>query len=335
MEDTNKKDCQKKIIYVPMAQTLEGMEGFQNEDEIDLLELWKILWAGKWFVMGFTLACTLVAVYVTLFVLPVIYKSDAVLLPNKSESNTGLSALAANLPISLPGKSGETDKVMAFLQSRTLKSRLIEKYDLLPRYYPDIWDSDKNQWMVKEESEKPSLVKALQNDLLKNTFLVNSDDKTGLITVSWVDQDPEFCKKMVNRVISELKFFLENEYETDAERERRFVETQLAKTTQTLEYWERQIPTENLTLTKIRREQLATQTVYTELRKQLEIARITEAKEVINFKILDSSFVPEQRFKPARSRICLLTIIASGMFSVFLVFGYRFIANLKTESDNK
>ena len=310
-----------KIVYVPMAP---GMESCQDDDEIDLLELWDILWSGKWFVVAFTLACTLVAVYMTLFVMPVIYKSDAVILPNKSESGASrLSGLVGSLPIpiSLPGGGGGVSKVDSFLNSRTLQTRLIEKYDLLPRYYPEAWADD--------EAEKPTLVKALQSGLIKDILKVNNDDETGLITISWSDQSPEFAAQMVERVIAELRFFLENEYETDAARERRFVESQLAQTTQSLEYWENQVPSGEMTLAKIQRERLAAQTVYTELRKQLELAKITEAKEVISFKILDPPLIPEQRSSPARSKICLLTIIASGMFSVFLVFGYRFVVNVK------
>ena len=94
--EQNKEHPEKEFIYVPVPQ----ME--QPEDEIDFLELWNVIWKGKWFIMGFTLLCTLAAVYVTLYVLPVTYKSDVVLQPTEMSSQSGLSALAANLPISIP-----------------------------------------------------------------------------------------------------------------------------------------------------------------------------------------------------------------------------------------
>jgi len=334
MEETSLKEPQEKIIYVPVAQPMESV---QEENEINLLDIWKILWAGKWFIMGFTLACTLVAVYVTLNILPIVYKSDAVLLPNKSETSNGFSNLVANLalPASLSGRGGRTDKVMSFLQSRTLKARLIEKYNLLPRYYPGIWDSEKKQWTVDEGAGRPSLVKALQGGLLDGAFRVTKDQKSGHIFITWEDKTPEFCKIMILRVIEELRFFLENEYETDAKRELEFVKNQLMKTTKELEYWETRIPSQILTLAKIQRERLASQKVYAELRKQLELAKIAEDKEVINFTVLDPPYVPERRFKPARSRICMLTIFTSGIFAVFVVFGYRFIVNLRSMNNDK
>ena len=96
MMNEKTKQPEKEFIYVPVPQM--DME----EDEIDLLELWNTIWKGKWFIMGFTLLCTLVAVYVTFFVLPVTYKSNVVLQPTEMSSQSGLSALAASLPISLP-----------------------------------------------------------------------------------------------------------------------------------------------------------------------------------------------------------------------------------------
>ncbi len=53
--------------------------------------------------------------------------------------------------------------------------------------------------------------------------------KTGLITISWESKDPKFAALMLQRVIDELTHYLNEEYETDAKRERLFVEKQLAK----------------------------------------------------------------------------------------------------------
>ena len=126
-------------------------------------------------------------------------------------------------------------------------------------------------------------------------------------------------------------FFLENEYVSDARREREFVEGQLAKASTELEYWERQVPSEKLTLSKITRERLASQTVYTELRKQLELAKINEAKELETFKILDKPYVPEEPFKPKKTLIVALVFVAAFFISLLVVFFLNFIRNLKKE----
>ena len=142
--ERNKDHPKKEFIYVPVPQ----MEQMGDDDEIDLLELWNVIWKGKWFIMGFTLLCTLVAVYYTLYVLPVTYKSDVVLQPTEETSQSGLSVLAATLPISIPlgNTGGKNANIVSFLNSRTIKERLIEKYDLLPKLYPGIWDNKNQKW---------------------------------------------------------------------------------------------------------------------------------------------------------------------------------------------
>lgn len=320
-----------KIIYVPMASP---MNDSSEEEEFNILNLWDIVWYHKKIILGVTLGCTLLCICLTFYVLPTTYQSNAVLLPNQNDSNalSQLSGLMGNipLPISLPG-GGEVDKVSSFLGSRTLKKRLIEKFDLLPRYYPEYWNSDTQSWEVKNNDQKPTVIKALQTKLIDDIFFVHTNDETGLITLTWEDEDPAFTALMLQRVINELQFYLDNEYETDAAQNRQFVEQRLANATRDLEYWEEQTPSKEMTLAKIQRERLATQTVYTELRKQLELAKITEAKEVIDFKTLDVPFVPEKHFQPRRFRMCLLTMITSGIFSLFLVFGYRYIYNLRKQ----
>ena len=328
--EQNKEHPEKEFIYVPVPQM--GQPG--DDDEIDLLELWNVIWKGKWFIMGFTLLCTLVAVYVTLYVLPVTYKSDVVLQPTETSSQSGLSALAANLPINIPlgGSGGKNANIVSFLNSRTIKERLIEKYDLLPKLYSDIWDKENKKWMIEDPEDKPTMLKAITN--LKDRYKITEDKKTELITISWIDEDAEFTKNMLQRIVKEVRYYIENDYESDAKREREFVENQLNKAEKELEYWEKQIPSDKLTLSKIQRERFASQTVYTELRKQLELSKISEVKEIISFKILDKPFVPEGRFKPKRSQICILTIVVSGFLSVFLLFFQQFIINLKPKSNN-
>jgi uncharacterized protein involved in exopolysaccharide biosynthesis len=326
--EQNKEHPEKEYIYVPVPQ----IDQMRDDNEIDLLELWSTIWQGKWFIMGLTLLCTLVAVYVTLYVLPVTYKSDIVLQPTETSSPSGLSALAANLPISIPlgGTGGKNVNIISFLNSRTIKERLIEKYDLLPKLYSGIWDKENQKWIIDAPEDKPSMLKAIIN--LKERYQINKDLKTELITITWIDEDPEFTKTMLQRIVKEVRYYLENEYESDAKREREFVENQLNKAEKELEYWEKQVPSDKLTLSKIQRERFASQTVYTELRKQLELSKISEVKEIINFKVLDKPFVPEARFKPKRTQICTLTILTSGFLSIFLLFIQFFIFNLRSKS---
>ena len=327
MDVEKKEQPEKELIYVPVPQ----MEQLSDENNIDILEIWKVIWNGKWFIMSFTLLCTLGAVYVTLYVLPVTYKSNVVLQPIETKSSSGLSALAAQLPIgfNFGGIGGKNVNIVSFLNSRTIKERLIEKYTLLPMLYSDIWDKENQKWMIDDPKNEPTMQKALK--VIEAKCKIGQDNRTDLITISWIDKNPEFTKIMLQRIVMEVRYYLENDYVSDAKREREFVENQLNKAEKELEYWEKQIPSDKLTLSKIQRERLASQAVYTELKKQLELSKISEVKEIINFKILDQPFVPETRFKPKRTLICILTIVASSLISIFLLFFQQFVVKLMTK----
>jgi uncharacterized protein involved in exopolysaccharide biosynthesis len=321
MQDNERENP--KVIYVPSFSDLANPAA----DEIDLREIWHALRRGQWFIAGVTGVATLIALLVAFMVLPVTYQSGAVLVPAQSpeDATSQLAGLAGNLglPLALPGGE-KSNSIMAFLESRSLKERLITKYELLPRLYPKLWDDGRKSWVVKNPAETPTVTKALQERALKDIYGVGQDKATDLIAITWVDRDPPFSALMLERIIKELQYYLENEYETDAQRERQFVEKQLGKATSELERWEQQIPSQNVPLAKIMRERLAAQTVYTELRKQLELARIAEAKELVRFKVLDPPFVPEKKFKPHRALIIgLASLIAAGLAS-FLVLARHF-----------
>ena len=105
------------------------------DDEIDLRELIRVLWAGKWLIAVITFAATVIAVIVALL-LPNIYRAEALLAPNDQEGSGGLSALSAEYGgfASLAGINlggGSADKAtmgLEILKSRKFISEFIERH---------------------------------------------------------------------------------------------------------------------------------------------------------------------------------------------------------------
>nr|WP_319395107.1 Wzz/FepE/Etk N-terminal domain-containing protein [uncultured Desulfobacter sp.] len=321
MADSKTEQAPKDIIYVPIPDP-----GMNREDKIDFLALWSIIWKGKWFILSCTLIGTLYAVYTSLYVVPVTYRSDAVLQLTETGNNklSNLSSLVGSLPISMGlSRNNKSANIINYLNSRTFKFRLIEENNLLQRFHKNIWDKKNQKWMVDDPDEVPTLLNCLEP--LQNSFSFELDPKTSLITLSWVDEDPKFTSTILNDVIRQLSYYLENEYESDAKKERFFIEKQLRNAENELEHWEKQVPSQQLTLSKIQREKLTAQAIYTELRKQLELAKISEVKEVVRFKVLDEPYIPEKRFKPNRRQMCLFAMFVSGFFSLFMVLFFNFI----------
>lgn len=76
------------LPYPPQSQS--------TDDEIDLRELFKALWKGKWIIIAATFIFAIVSVLYTLS-LPNIYKADALLAPAESSNGGGLSKMAGQL----------------------------------------------------------------------------------------------------------------------------------------------------------------------------------------------------------------------------------------------
>ncbi len=298
-------------------------EQISPDDDFDLIAIWRVLWRWKWFIGGITLLCTLIAVFWTLYRMPIRYRSTAVLQPMLSANDqSGLRAsLGQFIPLPASSSGDKTQLIINFLSSRTLKLWMIETLDLLPRLYPDLWDDENKAWLATEPN--------VQSKDLAGLFSVKNDKKTGLITIGYLDGEPEFAAKVVAEVYGELKRYLDQDYISDAKRRRIFIGEQLERTRNEVEYWERRVPDAKHSASEILREQGATLAAYTELRTQYELAKIEEAREIIAFKVLDPPLIPITKSEPRRAQICGLTLIISFFLAVFGAFFFEFIGSVR------
>ena len=323
--DKRQNDSQPPVIYMT-PQVLPS-----EEEEIDLLELVKTVWTWKWFIGGLSFACTLLAVFVTLFIMQVMFTSNAVIqITGGAKSSVLNSMVSQYLGMGNSRDGNKTQTIVNYLNSSSLKKWIIKEYSLLQRWYPDIWDAEKKQWIVDKPEAVPTIVKAIQRETLKKAYLVSIDDQNSLITISYIDEDPKFAKTVTLGIIKELERYLAEDDLTDAKRNRIFVEKQLAKAFKELEYWERQIPDKSKTYSVIKRELETTTEIYTELRKQYELAKIEEDKEVVAFKVLDKPYVPELKSSPRRGMVCIMTMFVGACFGLFLCFIFEIITKMKT-----
>jgi uncharacterized protein involved in exopolysaccharide biosynthesis len=98
------------------------------DDEIDLVELWNILWQGKWVIIAITFVFAVGSVAYALW-LPDIYRTEVLLSPAPDEQSSGgrlgaelgqLGGLAGLAGINIGGSSVvlQKDRALAIMQSR-------------------------------------------------------------------------------------------------------------------------------------------------------------------------------------------------------------------------
>ncbi len=136
----------------------------QGGDEIDLRELFKALWKGKWIIIVTTFVFAVGAVFYALS-LPNIYKSDALLAPAESSNGGGLSKMAGQLGglaalagVNLgAGESSQIDLAVQVMKSRQFVDAFINKHDLLvPLMAAKDWDLTNNKLIIDEELYNPN-----------------------------------------------------------------------------------------------------------------------------------------------------------------------------------
>src|SRR3972149_7475900 len=89
------------------------------------------------------------------------------------------------------------------------------------------------------------------------------------------------------------------------------------------------IPNLSLQYVRLLRDAKVQQTLYELLTQQYEMARIQEAKDTPTVQGLDEATVPEQREKPQRRQIVMLSSVTAIFFGVFIAFFMEYIENTR------
>ncbi len=128
-----------------------------EEDEINLLDYWRVLVRYKVMIISITLLATVVAVAVAFLMTP-IYRAEVLLAPVSDDQQNSMSAIASQFGglaslagINLGSSGSNTDQVLATLTSRSFIGDFIADKQLMPVLFADKWDAV-NQDMESEIS---------------------------------------------------------------------------------------------------------------------------------------------------------------------------------------
>lgn len=169
-------------------------KSFKNGDTISFLDLILFFWKKKiWFVIG-TVTATVLAVFIS-YSIPETYKSSSVFMP-LSSGGTGnnlsqISGLAAMAGINLSAVGGdESLKINTFLNSRSLKERVVKALDLVKLL----------ELEGKEERDySRTAVEALEK------LVRIASGKNGEIILTAETKSPELSQKIANQYVIELE----------------------------------------------------------------------------------------------------------------------------------
>ena len=292
----------------------------EYDDEIDLRELFAVLWAGRKLIAYVTSAFAVIAVIVALMI-PNQYKATAVIAPAQSGGSSMLGAMASQFGglaslagIELGGsEGGEAQEAMEIMQSWGFIEKFIAKNNLAVEVFAaegwsahnnklsidsSLYDSEQRQWVRNPPAGKT--IEPTSWELYKafiERLSVSSDKKTGLLSVSVEYYSPLIAKQWVDLYIATI-----NEHMRDRK---------LAQVNRNIEYLEVQI--EKTAIAGMR------EVFYQVIEGQIKNKMLAEASPEYAFTTVSRAMLPEEKSQPKRALIFILATLLGGMLSVLVV----------------
>ena len=293
------------------------------DDEIDLRELFHVLWDKIFYIGAITSIFSLISIIYAL-ILPNIYQSKAVMMPMEANQGMGgmlgqYSGMASLAGISLPSESGsKAQEAIARIQSFEFFSNsflphiklenlmAVKKWNQASNtltYDASAFNSESGQWVRKVKpptSTTPSSQKAYKQ--YQAIMSVSEDKKTSFVTLSVEHQSPVIAQQWVEIMMDQIDQVMRDQDRQTA--------------LQSIAYLNSLAPTVNY-------EEIS-KALASLQQEQMKRLMMVEANENYIFKVLDSPIVPEMKVKPKRSLIVILGTMLGMMLSALGVLVWHY-----------
>ena len=302
------------------------------DDEIDLRELFSVLWNGKKLIIGITAIFALVSVFYALSI-PNQYRATALVSPAQG-SGGGLSGalgqlggLASLAGVSIGGgESSEAQVAQEIMRSRGFIEEFISENNLAVEVFAaegwdmgsnqleinsDIYDVDSLLWVRDAPAGKtgePSGWELFKQ--FSGMFSVSEDKNTGMVSISVEYFSPELAKEWVDRLVIGINQHMQSR--------------KLEKVNINIQYLEAQI--QKTSIAEMR------EVFYTIIEDQIKSKMLAEASPEYAFVTVSPAMVPVEKSQPKRALICILGTLLGGMLATLIVLVRHYAFNV---SDKK
>lgn len=298
-----------------------------------------LLWNRRRLVVFVMLAAGLCGFIISFFMTP-IFTAETTILPQPGFEGGGIiSDVAAMAGISLReetnyenlyGRIIKSDQVLNALLSgewTVVDDKNIDLYGLLGFEKPVAADSLKTIFKLKQR---------LREDVIS----FYRDDRTGyMILKVHVPRHPTVAADIANGLVAQLDEYNRVIRNSRAREQRVFIESQYMEMQQQLRDAENSLadfvarnrsyassPSLLLEYEVLQREIRVREMVWTELRRQLELARIEENRNLVAVEVLDPATPPVRRSSPRRGLIALAGMVIGGIAVGLYLVSRRLLA---------
>jgi uncharacterized protein involved in exopolysaccharide biosynthesis len=313
----------------------------EQEDEISFIDLFAVLWRWKVMIVVITLLAAIGVVVYSLISIklppeesfnPNVFTAKALMLIDSRSSgmSSSVSGLASLLGASLSSGGFSNSRLAAFLvDTNSMIDSIVDEFNLIEKY------------------NITSYPKTSSRGKIKGFLKAGYDNNSGVFTISFTHIDPVFAKDVVNycTVYLEKRF---DELGLDKNKiEKENLELNIANAYNEILKFEEEsrrleqsvasapfsgrLPAITTEINRINLELETQRQVYTQLKVQYELLKVSMASEKPVFQILEMAEVPEKKSGPKRDMLCIIVTLAAGFFAIFLAFVLNAIINIRND----
>ncbi len=312
-------------------------ELIEQENPVDWIELLSEFWNRRKFITIFTGGITILTIIIVL-ILPKKYTSTAVILPDVDKSRlgnlAGISDLAAMAGVNVGGEGS-----LIKLYPTIIKSEWVLRNIIYHKYKTTKFADSVNliqYWKINEKT--PELNFEVTLKMLQELLDISTDIKLNVVTMKIETTDPQLSADILNNAIDELNTFLLTKRTTNASEQRKWIEGRLVEVKRDLERSENALkefreknrivtgsPQLMLEQARLEREVQINTTLYVELKKQYEVAKIEEIRNIPIVNVMDYARPAAKKSSPKRATATLASLFLSLCCSLVIVFiDYRY-----------
>jgi len=310
------------VIQTESRQTTEMQIGFL--DILAQLTRYKVL------VLLFMVMVSSFSVWIALK-MPNVYQTVGIFAP-ATDKKSGLGGLGsqigglaslAGISLSAGGAVDKTDLAIELLRSKDFISRFIQKYDLKVLIMAaDGWDMNSNQIRIDQEKydtenkiwlrtpkaprlPEPSYLEAAEE--FSKLLDVSKDKTTSMVKITLEYYSPVLAKNWLDLLVEEVN---------EEIRQRDVLEAKAS-----IDYLNNQLATINIA--DIR------ESVIQIIQDQTKTLMLTNIRKEYALKTVDPAFIPEEKFKPRRAIIVIMSVFSAFlllMFAAYLKISLSFVS---------
>ena len=297
-----------------------------NAENVSLTKLLNVLWKDKLIILFTSLCAALIAIYVSLFILPEKYRSQVLMMPaDMSSMNTtssrigGLASLAG---VSLAEETTEASVALEVIKSRLFTKEFIKKREILvPLIAATGWDKSKNKLIIDNDLYDESSKKWVRNVSFPKTtvpndqeafkfwkdevFSISQDRKTGYISMSIEFFSPNVTKDWATWIVEDINNTMRDQAIKEAQLSIEYLNNELISTTS---------------------EELKS-LFYLIIKDNTEKIMLAYSRPEYVFKVIDPPIAPYLKSYPQRSIITISSTIIGFFIGIFISLVRNFLRN--------